>query len=432
MKETFEYFTTHKEREKAIIVSLVRSADEASRAAAAEHLDELQRLADTAGADVLMRMTQERPSPDVALYLGKGKAAELKSHVEMLGVQLVIFDDDLSPVQVRNLEKELGVKVLDRSGIILDIFASRARSREAKTQIELAQLEYFLPRLTRQWTHLSKQYGGIGTKGPGETQIETDRRLIQTRISKLKEKLELIARQHTTRREGRSDELARVALVGYTNAGKSSLLNAIASEEVFVEDRLFATLDATTRGVELESGRKILITDTVGFIRKLPAKLVASFRTTLSEIEYADILLHVIDAGHPHRDEHIAVVESTLADLGAFDKPVILVLNKVDLLPKEELIALEALRERYPHIAAISAAKGYGITTLKEEIEKVLTESSQEMTVQVPINHFDIASRLHELAEVRERQYDDRYITMKLSVHQRNSERVKRLLAKAA
>lgn len=242
----------------------------------------------------------------------------------------------------------------------------------------------------------------------------------------------MIARQHLTRREGRNDELARVALVGYTNAGKSSLMNAIASEEVFVEDRLFATLDATTRGIELDHGRKVLITDTVGFIRKLPAKLVASFRTTLAEIEYADILLHVVDAGHLHRDEHIAVVEATLAELGAIDKPVILVLNKVDLLPKDERPSLEVLRERYPHIVAVSAAKGYGIASLKDEIEKVLTESSQEMTVQVPIDHFEIASRLHELAEVREREYDDRFITLKLSVHRRNSERVKRLLAKAA
>src|SRR5205085_7685048 len=197
----------------------------------------------------------------------------------------------------------------------LDIFASRARTSEAKTQIELAQLEYFLPRLTRQWTHLSKQYGGIGTKGPGETQIETDRRLINTRISKLKEKLGIIERQQETRREGRSDELARVALIGYTNAGKSSLLNTISAGEVFVEDRLFATLDATTRAVELSHGRKILLTDTVGFIRKLPPKLIASFRTTLAEVEQADRLLHVVDVGHSDLDEHISVVEKTLEDL---------------------------------------------------------------------------------------------------------------------
>lgn len=274
MKETPKNFSTHIPREKAAIVALIRSNREQARHAAKEHLDELERLADTAGADVLFRMTQERALPDVATYLGKGKVAELKTHVEMLELQLIIFDDDLSPVQVRNLEVELKVKVLDRSGIILDIFATRARTREAKTQIELAQLEYFLPRLTRQWTHLSKQYGGIGTKGPGETQIETDRRIIKTRIIKLKEKLAGISQQQTTRREGSNDEMTRVALVGYTNAGKSSLLNILSKGEVFVEDRLFATLDATTRAVGLSHGRKVLVTDTVGFIRKLPPKLV--------------------------------------------------------------------------------------------------------------------------------------------------------------
>jgi GTPase len=432
LRENFEYFSTHKERERAALVSLIRQSDESGRHSAKEHLDELERLADTAGADVLLRLTQERPLPDVATYLGKGKVAELKTHIEMQELQLVIFDDDLSPVHVRNLEKELGVKVLDRSGLILDIFASRARTREAKTQIELAQLEYFLPRLTRQWTHLSKQYGGIGTKGPGETQIETDRRLIGTRILKLKEKLAEIARQQQTRQEGRTEELTKVALVGYTNAGKSSLLNALSKGDVFVEDRLFATLDATTRAVSLGHGRKILLTDTVGFIRKLPAKLVASFRSTLTEIENADILLHTVDANHSDLHEHIEVVEQTLAELGAKEKPTILVLNKSDLLPKEDRPNFEVLRHRYPHVVMISAHKGYGIATLKEEIEKVIAEASQEMEVEVPIDKYEIASRLHELAEVRERRFNDKTVFLKLSVHKRNKERVQRLLAKAA
>ncbi len=432
MKETIEYFSTHKEREKAAIVAIIRQSTEQGRHAAKEHLDELERLADSAGADVLYRMTQERPLPDVATYLGKGKVAELKTHVEMLELQLVVFDDDLSPVQVRNLEVELKVKVLDRSGIILDIFASRARTREAKTQIELAQLEYFLPRLTRQWTHLSKQYGGIGTKGPGETQIETDRRIIKTRIIKLKEKLAEIAQQQTTRREGSNDEMARVALVGYTNAGKSSLLNMLSKGEVFVEDRLFATLDATTRAVALSHGRKVLLTDTVGFIRKLPAKLVASFRSTLAEIEGADILLHTVDASHSDLAEHIEVVEQTLNDLGAAGKPTILVLNKIDLLPKEDAPTFDDLRNRYPHMVMISAYKGYGIPSLKEEIEKVIGEASSEMTVKVPIHRYEIASRLHELADVREKKYTSKYVTMKLWVHHRNRERVQRLLALAA
>lgn len=432
LRENFEFFSTHKERERSAIVSLIRQSDESGRLAAKEHLDELERLADTAGADVLLRITQERPLPDGATYLGKGKVAELKTHVEMNELQLVLFDDDLSPVQIRNLENELKVKVLDRSGLILDIFASRARTREAKTQIELAQLEYFLPRLTRQWTHLSKQFGGIGTKGPGETQIETDRRIIKTRIIKLKEKLAEIARQQQTRQEGRTDELARVALVGYTNAGKSSLLNALSLGDVHVEDRLFATLDATTRAVELSHGRKILLTDTVGFIRKLPAKLVASFRSTLTEIENADILLHTVDASHSDIIEHIEVVESTLSELRVNDKPMILVLNKADLLPKEHRPNFQELRERYGHMVIVSAFKGYGIPTLKEEIENVLGESSSLMEVEVPMDKYEIASRLHELAEVRERKFNETSVTMKLSVHKRNKERVQRLLAKAA
>ena len=432
MKETLAYFSTNKERERAGIVALIRSNTEAARHEASEHLDELERLADTAGADVLLRMTQEKHLPDGATYLGKGKVAELKTHVEMQSLQLLIFDDDLSPVQVRNLEKELDVKVLDRSGLILDIFASRARTREAKTQIELAQLEYFLPRLTRQWTHLSKQYGGIGTKGPGETQIETDRRLINTRISKLKEKLGAIERQQETRRESRSDELTRIALVGYTNAGKSSLLNIISAGEVFVEDRLFATLDATTRSVELSHGRKILLTDTVGFIRKLPPKLIASFRTTLAEVGQADILLHVVDVSHSDLDEHIAVVDETLKSLDIKDKPVIMVFNKTDLVLNGDKHIFEELKSRFGHSVFISASKGVGITALKAEIEKVIAESSREMTVEVPLGHYEIASRLHELADVKERKFGDHSVIMTLSVHSRNLERVERLLAQAA
>ncbi|MFI5264376.1 MAG: GTPase HflX [Candidatus Kapaibacterium sp.] len=432
MKETFEYFSNTKERERAAIAVLIRSNTESARREATEHLDELERLADTAGADVLLRMTQEKQLPDGAHYLGKGKVEELKKHVEMLSLQIVIFDDDLSPVQVRNLEKELEIKVLDRSGLILDIFASRARTSEAKTQIELAQLEYFLPRLTRQWTHLSKQYGGIGTKGPGETQIETDRRLINTRISKLKEKLGAIERQQETRREGRSDELARVALVGYTNAGKSSLLNAISAGEVFVEDRLFATLDATTRAVGLSHGRKILMTDTVGFIRKLPPKLIASFRTTLAEVEQADILLHVVDVSHSDLDEHIAIVEQTLEALDVKGKPVIMVFNKTDLVKNGDRHKFDELKAHFKHSVFISASKNVGITSLKDEIENVISESSSEMTVEVSLAHYEIASRLHELAEVKEREFGDHSVTMRLSVHHRNLARVERLLALAA
>lgn len=435
MKETFQFFETHKLRERCALVAIIPESDEPTRRTSQEHLEELALLADTAGADVLMRITQERPKPDVALYLGKGKVEELKHHVQMLDLNLVIFDDDLSPVQVRNLERELEVKILDRSGLILDIFASRARSREAKTQIELAQLEYMLPRLTRAWTHLSKQFGGIGTKGPGETQIETDRRLIGTRIIHLKEKLREIEKQQVTRRLSRPNELTRIALVGYTNVGKSSLLNVLAADkrsEVFVEDRLFATLDATTRATELSHGRKALVTDTVGFIRKLPAKLVASFRTTLSEVSDADILLHVVDVNSAQFEEQMQVVDATLKDLNAADKPTIIVFNKIDLLRDEERQALQGLRARYPHTAFVSAGRGIGINRLKEEIERVITEGSFEITVEIPLSHYEIASRLHELGEVRDRIFSDTHVRLTLRVHSRNRERVERLLATAA
>jgi len=378
-------------------------------------------------------MTQERSTPDGALYLGKGKVEELKKHVTMLEIQLAIFDDELSPVQVRNLEKELNIKVLDRSSLILDIFASRARTSEAKTQIELAQLEYLLPRLTRAWTHLSKQHGGIGTKGPGETQIETDRRLVKTRISRLKEKLGVIERQHETRRGGRNDELTRIALVGYTNAGKSSLLNTLAAgSNVFVENRLFATLDATTRSVDFAHGRQALVTDTVGFIRKLPPKLIASFRTTLSEVREADILLHVVDISSAQFEEQIEVVGETLRELDSHLTPTIMVFNKLDLLDEEQKYLISELRERYPHAVFISAQRGIGIEHLKSEIEKVITESSFELTVEIPMAHYDIASRLHELGEVRERIFTDTHVRLRLRVHVRNKERVERLLATAA
>ncbi len=440
MKETLQFFETNKPRERAGLVSLITQTDAAGRLTASEHLNELALLADTAGADVLFRMTQERAKPDGALYLGKGKVEELATHVEMLGLQMVIFDDDLSPVQIRNLERELKVKILDRSALILDIFASRARTREAKTQIELAQLEYMLPRLTRAWTHLSKQYGGIGTKGPGETQIETDRRIVRTRISHLREKLADIEQQQQTRRAGRNNELTRVALVGYTNVGKSSLLNVFASDKtanVFVENRLFATLDATTRAVELSHGRKALVTDTVGFIRKLPTKLVASFRTTLSEAEEADILLHVVDISHPQFEEQIETVKATLKELNVDEKPVIMVFNKIDQLdtvedPTAGRGLMASLREQYPHAVFVSAERGIGINQLREEIEKVITEDSFEITVEIPLEHYEIASRLHELGEVTERIYNDTNVRLKLRVHSRNRERIERLIANAA
>ncbi|MEK6650721.1 MAG: GTPase HflX, partial [Bacteroidota bacterium] len=278
-------------RERCILVGV--STRTASREDLAESLDELELLADTAGADVVARLTQDRDRFEPATFIGKGKVEELHTLVVDQRVPMVIFDDDLSPAQVRNLEAALECKVVDRSGLILDIFASRAKSSEARTQVELAQLQYMLPRLTRAWTHLSKQFGGIGTKGPGETQIETDRRMVRTRIGHLQEKLERIGQQRLTQRKGRSKHV-RAALVGYTNVGKSTLLNILSGSDVFVENRLFATLDPTTRFVDLGGGNSLLMTDTVGFIRKLPHHLVASFKSTLEEVTEADLLLHVV------------------------------------------------------------------------------------------------------------------------------------------
>ena len=287
-----------------------------------EHLAELEELADTAGAETVFKIIQSKARKDSAFYIGKGKAEELAQLVELNEINIIIFDDDLTPVQVRNLSDLFKRKVIDRSGLILDIFASRAKSKEAKTQVELAQLQYLLPRLTRAWTHLSKQYGGIGTKGPGETQIETDRRIIRTRISHLKEKLSQIESHRTTQSAGRKNS-TRIAIAGYTNAGKSTLFNILTSADVFAEDKLFATLDSTTRNLDVHDTEKILISDTVGFIRKLPPQLVASFKSTLSEVREADIIFHVIDASHPFYEDHLNVVEETLKEFGSKDKKIV-------------------------------------------------------------------------------------------------------------
>ena len=306
-----------------------------SRSAVDDTLDELALLADTAGAEVIDRAIQERPRFDPAHFVGRGKVDEIKERVEELKIDVVIFDDDLSPAQTRNLEMLIDRKIIDRSRLILDIFSSRAQTREAQTQVELAQLTYMLPRLTRQWTHLSRQAGGggasggIGTRGPGETQLEVDRRATRSRITALERALDKIVKQRDVGRQGRSG-LFSAALVGYTNAGKSTLLRALSGADVFIEDRLFATLDSTTRRVHLGYNRDILLTDTVGFIRKLPHHLIASFRSTLEEAVSADLLLHVVDGGYAHCDEQIETVFEVLTELGIQDRPTLMVFNKLD------------------------------------------------------------------------------------------------------
>ncbi|MBL7925261.1 MAG: GTPase HflX [Bacteroidia bacterium] len=311
-----------------------------------EYLDELAFLALTAGAATVRRFTQRLDHPDTRTYVGKGKLQEIIDFVKANDIQIAIFDDELTPSQLRNIEKVIGCRVLDRTTLILDIFARRARTAQAKTQVELAQYRYLLPRLTRMWTHLEKQRGGIGLRGPGETEIETDRRVIRDKLARLRERLTEIEKQTFTQRKRRA-EMVRVALVGYTNVGKSTLMNLLSKSDVFAENKLFATLDTTVRKVVI-GGIPFLLSDTVGFIRKLPHDLVESFKSTLDEVREADILVHVVDISHKNFEEHIHVVNETLQDIGALDKPVLLVFNKIDAyehVQKEEDDLTEDLPE---------------------------------------------------------------------------------------
>jgi len=314
--------------EKAVLIGLI--SPDVTQEQAYEYLDELAFLAKTAGAEPIRNFTQKLKHPDNKTFLGKGKIEEVRLFAEENDIKLIIFDDDLNPSQIRNIEKLFGeeTKILDRSNLILDIFASRAQTAQARTQVELAQYQYLLPRLTRMWTHLERQKGGIGMRGPGETQIETDRRIINDKIALLKKKLVKIDKQSTTRRKGR-EHLIRVALIGYTNAGKSTLMNKLAKSEVFAENKLFATLDTTVRKVVI-GNLPFLLTDTVGFIRKLPHQLVESFKSTLDEVREADLLIHLVDIASPYFEDHIEVVNQTLGELKVGDKPTLLVFNKID------------------------------------------------------------------------------------------------------
>jgi GTP-binding protein HflX len=414
---------TRSETERAILVGVITSA--AKRGRVEDSLDELALLADSAGAEVVLRMTQERQRLDHAYFIGKGKAEEIAWLVQEKNIQLIIFDDDLSPVQARNLEKLINCKILDRSAIILDIFASRARTREAKTQVELAQLQYMLPRLTRQWTHLSKQFGGIGTKGPGETQIETDRRVIRTRLSHLRQKLVEITKERSQQRKGR-ENLPRVALVGYTNAGKSTLLNWFSQAGVLVEDRLFATLDSTVRMVRLSQVHRILLSDTVGFIRKLPHHLVASFQSTLDGVREATMILHVVDVSHPLFEEQITVVNETLEDLGAAGKPTIMVFNKIDRVEAKHLIPY--LRNNYENAAFIAAARGINMASLEQAVISLLEDDIVEETVTLRQEDSAIISHIFEIAEVVEKQYEPDEVTLRFRVNRLDADRLKKLL----
>lgn len=330
MKNTL--FDTAEKQETAVLVAVQPQGQRDIQAS--EYLDELEFLAETAGVKTLKKFTQKLEYPDPRTYIGKGKLEEVRLYVEEHKADTVIFDDELSPSQIRNVERELNCKILDRANLILDIFATRAQTAQAKAQVELAQTQYILPRLTRMWTHLSKHQGGVGTRGPGEKEIETDRRLIRDRISLLKERLADIDKQNFTRRKNR-DNILRVALVGYTNVGKSTIMNLLSKSDVLAENKLFATLDSTVRKVVLDN-TPFLLSDTVGFIRKLPHMLVESFKSTLDEVREADLLLHVVDISHPNFEEQIKIVKDTLQEIKAEHKPVLMVMNKIDLYKAEE------------------------------------------------------------------------------------------------
>ena len=385
--------------EDCVLVGVI--AQQVSEETAKEHLDELEFLALTAGAITKNRFLQKLPLPNPKTFVGTGKLEEIKEYIQAENIKLVIFDDELSPSQLRNIERELECKILDRNILILDIFASRARTSHAKTQVELAQLQYMLPRLTRMWTHLERQKGGIGLRGPGESQIESDRRVIQMRIALMKEKLKEIDKQMTTQRSNRG-QIVRVALVGYTNVGKSTIMNMLSKSEVFAENKLFATLDTTVRKVVIEN-LPFLLTDTVGFIRKLPHQLIESFKSTLDEVREADLLVHVLDISHPNFEDHFNVVNETIAELEHTEKPTILVFNKIDAykhVPKEEddptpiqkeNISLEELKKTWmskmniKNCVFISAENKENIEELKETIYEAVKEIFK---LRYPYHHF--------------------------------------------
>jgi GTP-binding protein HflX len=393
------HITVDAVEETCVLVGVI--TQQVTETTAEEYLDELEFLALTAGAITQKRFLQKLPMTNPKTFVGTGKLEEIKDFIQRNRIEMVIFDDELSPSQLRNIERELECKILDRNILILDIFASRARTSHAKTQVELAQLQYMLPRLTRMWTHLERQKGGIGLRGPGESQIESDRRVIQMRIALMKEKLKEIDKQMATQR-GNRGQIVRVALVGYTNVGKSTIMNLLSKSDVFAENKLFATLDTTVRKVVIEN-LPFLLTDTVGFIRKLPHQLIESFKSTLDEVREADILVHVLDISHPNFEDHFKVVNETIAEIDTAEKPTVLVFNKIDAyhhVPKEsddlspilkENISLEELQKTWmskmnnKNCVFISAENKQNIEELKETIYEAVKEVFK---VRYPYHHF--------------------------------------------
>ena len=390
-----------------------------SRDLADDHLLELGRLTDTAGGTVVGTLVQRVDAPNPRYYVGEGKARELSELVEEREANLVIFDDELSPAQGKNLEELLGVRVMDRSELILDIFATRARSSESRMQVELAQLQYLLPRLRRMWSHLSRIRGGIGLRGPGETQLETDRRLVGLRIRDLRRRLEGVAKARAIQRRAREGSF-RVALVGYTNAGKSSLLRALSGSDLFVEDRLFATLDSATRSVDLGSGYEALLTDTVGFIRKLPHHLVASFRSTLEEARASDVLLHVIDASHPDWEEQREVVLEVLGELGLMDHDKILVFNKIDRLTSSDLESLQMRVRALESTPAVFVAAHDPSTleALRETLRARVQSRYARVVMSIPFTDGEALATVYREGEVMARSDEPQHVSLTARVPQ--------------
>ena len=389
--------------EKTILVGLEH--DGVTKWDLEESLNELRELAATAGATVVEIVTQKLPHPTAPYYIGKGKAEEVAVLCTETGAGSIIFDDELSPAQGRNLETITSKKILDRTQLILDIFARRARSREGRLQIELAQLQYLLPRLTRMWTHLSRQTGGIGTRGPGETQLEVDRRRVQERIARLQKDLEEVRKHRAIQREGRArHQWPVVAIVGYTNAGKSSLLNRLTKAGVLAEDKLFATLDPTTRQFVLPNKLKVLFTDTVGFIRKLPTTVIESFKATLEELKSADLLVHVVDLSHPQWEEHIVATEEVIRELEADGKHTLIVFNKIDRLANAE--AVDAALARHPHSVAISVKTGENLEQFVDELQNQLSAWRLRQKFRIPQADSAALAELHQAGHVVEIAYD--------------------------
>jgi GTP-binding protein HflX len=411
-------------RERAVLVGVHLPPDPDRPLGGPADTEELARLADTAGAETLAVIEQRLSRPNAASFLGKGKLEELKEAVITHDAELVIFDNDLAPNQGRNLQKALGeeVRVLDRTELILDIFATHARSRQARLQVELAQLQYFLPRLTRLWKHLERQAGGIGTRGPGETQLETDRRLIDRRIAHLRKQLKQINAERHTQTRGRHT-VYRVALVGYTNAGKSTLMNAVTGSGVYVQDQLFATLDATTRRVEMDERRHFLLTDTVGFIRRLPHHLVESFKATLQEVREADLLLHLVDAGGADPDQQIEAVNTVLADLVPDGKPEIIVFNKMDTVSAPELVR-NRLSRHYPGALFLSALEPAGAEAIRQAIMERLCADERIVHLRLPSTKLYLLGPWHRTDDVLEQVCENGVCTAAVRMRQEDARRL--------